>query len=514
MNLAWHIAKKDMRRLALPTGGWLVVLVAAAIAFRVISPPAEGHAASAIDMWQKLAMIWGRLLEWLQIFIAGLLAGYLVIDDPLTDTNSFWLTRPISRGRLLAAKLMAAAVLFLAAPIALLLPVWLACGFGAGDIAAAGWQFVASHGGWILFALMAASLARSLPQFLFFSLVIAGGFAATSVIAASVWRDAPMAVYASREWLVMTGVLPVMGVVLTHQFLTRRVARTWLLVGGALVAALLIRSTWLHELPIGGAAPRLEPPRAGDHAEDIVAAPSFTKYQANSVPTLYGKTVWRPDIFFVPMIAHSPRGEVAMRAGGMWEAQASLHALQAKPPTDPLRWQLVTRLFRPVAMTTDGTNLAGTLEVWAVRTRVLGEMPVRVGAELRVGANRTRILALQFNEGRLDRIYLEESDALAHSRGRWNDPWSARTSGNESHVDCYALVNAAKDIVSPASVFVLGQPVEIGSFAKQFRDLSVGWGEKERGPPMLVKLRYERDHAFGIPLEVRGVSTRGPEQLP
>jgi hypothetical protein len=410
---------------------------------------------------------------------------------------------------------MAAAVLFFVAPVVVLAPVWLVSGFGAGDIAAAAWQFITSFGGWVLLALTTASLARSLPQFLFFSLVIVGTFAATSVLTAPVWRDAPMALRISREWLVLAGVLPTLAIVLTHQFLTRRLQRSWLLIGSAFVAVTVIRCAWPWELPIGGAAQRFDPPRAGDHAADIVAAPSFTQHQAKSVPTVYGNTVWRTDALVVPISARSTDGTITMRGSGMWEAQAMVRVLGPKPVTEPLRWQLMTfGLDRPGVEIDDGARFTGMMEVWAVRPRVLGEMPVRVGAELRVGANRTRILALQFNEGRLDHIYLEESDALAHSREMWSEAWSTRPTGKERYVDCYALVNAAKDIVSPASGYSGSQAVELGALAKRFRDLSVGWREAERGPPTLVKLRFERDHAYGLPLEVRGVSTRGWEQIP
>ena len=216
----------------------------------------------------------------------------------------------------------------------------------------------------------------------------------------------------------------------------------------------------------------------------------------------------------MPVAVRSSKGEIAMRASEVWTEQASMHALGFKPDADPLRWQLVARFDRPGMMPRETPHLAGTMEVWSVRTRVLGELPVRVGADLSIGANRTRILALQFNEGRLDRIYVEESDTAVRTREMWDSAWSGRVTRNARYADCYALVNRANNEATAATSWGTSTTLEMGSLAKRFRELGVGWREADRGAPTLVKLRFERDHAFGLPLEVNGVSTRAWDQLP
>jgi hypothetical protein len=55
--------------------------------------------------------------------------------------------------------------------------------------------------------------------------------------------------------------------------------------------------------------------------------------------------------------------------------------------------------------------------------------------------------------------------------------------------------------------------LELNSLVICFRNLGVTWPHDLDGTT-IVKIRFERDHAFELPLEVRGVSTRGWEQIP
>jgi hypothetical protein len=212
-------------------------------------------------------------------------------------------------------------------------------------------------------------------------------------------------------------------------------------------------------------------------------------------PSFSGKTVWHADGVAVPMFARSPDGTSVMRASEMWSGGASLSALGFNRTEEPLLWQLETRNHSYLR------EFTGTYEVWFFRPPgVLGEMPVRVGAELWVGPRRTRVIGLVFNEGRLDKIYVEERDTRARLAAAWVNDWDAPETGRERFVDSYVLVNRAKQTAMAAQVTDLGRaPQEMNSLAIRFRVLEVAWRNEERGEPTLVKLRFERDHVFDLP---------------
>lgn len=98
MNLTWHLARKDIRRLSpiLTLWGFVVVIGATLDTLQLAElPPA----------WQPFPL---EVLSFLTSFIAWILtvvlAAQTILEDSLTTSTAFWLTRPISGLRLLAAK--------------------------------------------------------------------------------------------------------------------------------------------------------------------------------------------------------------------------------------------------------------------------------------------------------------------------------------------------------------------------------------------------------------------------
>jgi hypothetical protein len=510
VRLAWHIAKKDLRRMALPVGVWLALILVPTIAFCVVSPAVEGNATSSIDTWSRVSWIWVRLLEGVQVFLAYLLAGTLVLEDPLVGTTSFWTTRPIGNARLLGAKIIAAFLLFVVAPIVLLTPVWLASGFALNDLVHAAESLTERFGITLLLALMTASLARNLAQFLSFSILIVGLFFITGRIALPYWRATPALVFASHEWIVAAAMLPAIALITMHQFLSRRAARTWVIMACVLVGGIIIHLAWPWDISGAFSNQRAGSPRPDDHASEIVAAPSFTKHSPRSVPSVYGKTTWRPEGFSVPVYARYPDGTFAMRAGGGWEGEAGLRTLGFKSATAPLIWQVHQLGWRPTKA--EERHFKGTLEAWAVRTRVLGEMPARLGAEFRHGVTRVRIVRVVSRGEQMLNLYLEERESEANTAGRWNRNWSLREGGDERYVDCYFLVSRAAKQAQAGTSGELGT-FTMNSLVIRFLDVDVNWPQA-RGEATLVKMRFERDHAFELPLEVNGVSSEGMRQIP
>jgi hypothetical protein len=195
----------------------------------------------------------------------------------------------------------------------------------------------------------------------------------------------------------------------------------------------------------------------------------------------------------------------------MWEGGAGMRALGFQDSNEPLLWQLNTLGSSLAKTSADDLQFDGTVEVWSVRMTVLGQTAVRRGAEIQHDATRVRILDLVSNDNRLDDIYLEERDTRARVAGAWTSNWS-QAGGSERYIDRYFLVHGATKHAQPASTGDLGS-IEMSSMVARFVDVRVSWPH-DRGEATLVKVRFEPDHIFELPLRVRGVSSQGIEQIP
>ena len=495
MSVAWHIAKKDVRRMALPVGAWIALMVLPTVGLRLFAPSVTGHASSSLDATATLVAMWSRLIGVVQAVMGYVLVAALVLEDPLVRTSAFWMTRPIARGQLLAAKLMAAALLFLVAPGIALAPVWLASGFGFGDVFSAWasslkWQAPAT-----LLALTFASIARSFAQvFLYTAGLVAAEFAL-------LWLSAPffsgvsVPVRWTRDFLGHAGLLPLFALVLVQQFHTRRLPRAWATLAAIFVVGLAIRAAWPWEAGSAtwtrtDAPPRMELP--ADRAADITAEPTWTKFQANALPTLFVSAPWGRDGYYVPVLARLADGRIARGPGGAGQSQAGLRVLGFNQEQTPLRWQIMA----PGTIESVGP---GSLEVWAVRPHVLGEIPLQIGAKLATGAQRVRIIELVRKEGRLDEVFLEERDRHGELHG---DRWQEMT----RHIDQYFLVHRATGKARYTHVSDVGPPVAMNGLALRYRRLGVSGGDDWAGA-VLVKLRLEGERRFERPLEAREVIT-------
>lgn len=506
MSLIWHMAKKDIRRMAVPVAVWIVLIVAPTIALVAVPPPVEGNTASAINWWPNILQAWIYAFSAVQWLIGYVLAGALVLEDPLTGTTAFWTTRPIANARLLAAKLLAATVLFLVAPALALLPVWVSSGFGAYALLVAAAEFAARCGPIVLVAIAIASVVRTLPQFLLASLAVTAAFMGITIVLAPLWQDAPMAVRRSRHELVSAAFAPAIMGIAAHQFLTRRATRTWVLIGCAIIATGIILLAWPWNFPRAAEDARRLKLATDDRGAEVVAEPTFRRNfrSPSKMPSLYGTTAWSPDSFHAPVFARTPDGTAVMR-GRSWVYYAGLRTLGFKRDPEPLRWQL-TQMGQPIAHYAPGEpHFVGTIEIWSIQTRVLGEAPLEAGAAISGAAQRTKIIALERHEpdDRLDAIYLEETEDHATASGSWTSNWSASQSERVRHIDYFYLVNRSAGTAQPCSPSDLGM-AEMNSVVVRFRRLHVP-GTPDIRASVLVKLRFECRDRFVRPLQVRGV---------
>jgi hypothetical protein len=166
----WYIVRKDTRRLALPVAVWLAFQAGALTWFA----QAPGFLTNDVSTWLYGFGLWAQQILIVQALFGFVLVGVLMLEDPARGSDVFWRTRPISGSRLLAAKGMAAALLFVVAPAIVLLPIWLGLGFSVAEAGGAVLRFTGGQLKVVLLSLAAGSLASNLAQHVGLVLVLFG----------------------------------------------------------------------------------------------------------------------------------------------------------------------------------------------------------------------------------------------------------------------------------------------------------------------------------------------------
>jgi hypothetical protein len=172
MRLALHITLKDLQRLR-----WVLVLLLVAIVSQLglatiqASLDKQGHTYFFMGAW-----VFGYVF--VPVISIGLVMG-LQDDDPVVSTSAFWMTRPISGGRLLLAKAIGLGVLCMA-PLAVLVPFWVTRGFTGVLLGKAAVRTLTSQGFTALlvvpFAVISANTTRYVVNLVLGALAFAGLF--------------------------------------------------------------------------------------------------------------------------------------------------------------------------------------------------------------------------------------------------------------------------------------------------------------------------------------------------
>jgi hypothetical protein len=97
-SMMWLVVTKDLRRLRGVLWLWFLALAVTSVAGAFVSVLADQPG------WKMLAQTLWMLQPLAQMVLVALLVPLLLHEDPLVDARAFWLTRPISRRTLLAAK--------------------------------------------------------------------------------------------------------------------------------------------------------------------------------------------------------------------------------------------------------------------------------------------------------------------------------------------------------------------------------------------------------------------------
>jgi hypothetical protein len=249
MNLTWHIVKKDLRALKWPLLLWITLIVAK-LGVGVALLNADGT--EGVDWFNRMDAV-AKVLAAFE-FVSFVLTAAIIQQDLLVGTTAFWMTRPISGARLLQAKLICIALVFIVAPVLVTLPWWLGCGYGGRELAWAVTETVAVQAIAVLMGLLWSVVTDGFARFLMWTLVTL--FATpmlTAIIAyyASRHRGSVLPeLVATRFLLVLLLAVAGIFVVVVHQFLTRNIGRSIAIIAGAVGLIVLTGAFWPWSLNV------------------------------------------------------------------------------------------------------------------------------------------------------------------------------------------------------------------------------------------------------------------------
>jgi len=436
MSLVWHIVRKDFRRLRLPLALWLVLVLAHTA---LLASNLGGNQANpgSFEGLRYFANTWGVIVS----AVGFVLAAWLVMEDSLVITQAFWPTRPISGARLLAAKVLGAFLMFGVGPALILAPVWLGCGFSLEQAARAAGALATPQVMLSAWAMAIAGVTATSGQFLVRAvasvIIVQVGTAVALGKLFPSGRAVAAGVVESRTWLVVAVLIVTTLAMIGHQYLTRRTLRTWTLAGLGLGLVIAVRFVWFWDVtPLvrseakrsGMDQPEIRSVAVGNPQLDL--APSLTR-DGHAQFSLRGAMTAAPVQSYLRV--NASLGEWAkgherlalkslLRAPGGSGRPPEVLARQIAglpaPGQVPDRWSLAGDEpdDRVEQARTEGRTLQVSLNLTLMRGRVLGELPLRVGAELHSGATRTRIIGLErTNAGVL--VRLQDRDCQIYRAG-------------------------------------------------------------------------------------------------
>ncbi|RXK56474.1 hypothetical protein ESB00_11580 [Oleiharenicola lentus] len=474
MKLTWHIVWKDFRRLALPLALWLGLTLAHT--FLLAAYWGDNQVGGeAFEGLRYYAFSLGALI----MGVGFVLAAWLVMEDNLVSTRAFWPTRPISGGRLLAAKALGAILMFSVAPVLVLLPVWIGCRFSGYEIGCAAWQLASSQGLCSVAAFVIAAVTANSRQFLVRAVgaaIILPMLPALPAILSDK-LGVPQAnlspgVLVSQSWLILATAFIAPLVLIVHQYLSRLTWRSWALGGLALVVIVVLPFIWKWDIsdlvqPSGGqdiaeeayarnvkvaiVNSQISPSMSSPERRHIVLAGTVSGASAGTyVQFKVSRAEWRAGDRRVALPRFMrPRPEASQRIStlALQVAGLSLHAQEEESAP----WSMETDEEAGSVATALRTNrsLAVTLDLNLMRGQVVGELPLQVGAELRTGACLTRLIGLE-RDGEKISVRLEDRDFSSNILFA-----STRPGGGPSLIphrpgeDCFILVyrGPVKDVI-------------------------------------------------------------------
>jgi hypothetical protein len=473
MNLTWHIVKKDLRALRWPLALW-TLLIAAKLGLGVAMLTGEGGA--SVDWFPTLDNI-SMLLAGLQ-GMSFILVAALIQEDLLVGTSAFWVTRPISGGRLLAAKLLGIGLIFGVLPVLVNLPWWLGCGYGWHEI---GWAVLETVGFNAIFALIGllwAVVTDGYGRFLMWTLVmliaipsIAGGI---SMYLTRIHAAQPAGLMWARTAVALSLAVLGVGGMVVHQFLTRRTVRSVIAI---VVTAGLISAVGLWWPWSGNLKKQVENIVSAQREEPFVTPLSpeptgigFTIRRGEIISPKNGGSSWSSsrvmmsvpyDVTGLPESqglmplagrytlswpdGASDKGWSAFRYGSAWSESAARKALGL--PVDTRKYGHDSTAYQSIPLSA-AVRLQSEPAAFAVKTTFrLMEIESITGVaqgnsvELSSGAASERITSIEKNGEELRVTFVRRQPALLKDYLLYGDPVFRVFADDTPHFSEYILVN-------------------------------------------------------------------------
>lgn len=239
MNLIWHIVWKDLQRLRVPATLWvLVIAMKLGLGFRLL------RGIGGFRAFDRIASA-GNWLIGIEMLAGFLLVAAVLHEDVVVGSSAFWMTRPISNGRMLAAKTFVLGIIFGVLPFLATLPWWLTCGYGVREILLAAAETWLWQGLVVLLAFPLVTLTGEFSRFLLwsFAVMVALSVMAMIIIAGSgSWPDSEQSVNTAVARAALGAIVFCIGGVAAamHQYFRRHVFRSLWFVGFGVATSLLL----------------------------------------------------------------------------------------------------------------------------------------------------------------------------------------------------------------------------------------------------------------------------------
>ncbi|HTL66632.1 MAG TPA: hypothetical protein VL200_03130 [Lacunisphaera sp.] len=375
----------------------------------------------------------------LPVMLLGVVQG-VQGEDAVCDSDAFWMTRPISPGRLLAAK-ATGLVLMSLLPVAVTLPWWLGLGYDAGQLLHAAKNTLAGEFLLVLFALPLAMISRNGSRFVmhaFLVMVVAMLPIAGTTLLRLPGSAAPSLGLAESRYILMTAVWLVAAVaIVAIQYRTRRTSLSLVLLVATAFSCGILAHAWKidfrkefsarAELPLQNAGIEVRSATIGPGSEVMISftaagLPAGTAAQLTGVEHRLREAGTEMRITPHP-IADDGVDAAVLRMVCHEVGQPALQAGFTLPPAE------ASRLVAGVPV-----DYSATLEGNFDRLEIVGEVPTRVDARVvRTGVSlRTEFYAVT-----------EPAQLvipLSESAPETTDEISAQA-GGRNPVDRYVLVN-------------------------------------------------------------------------
>lgn len=389
MNMTWHIVRKDLRRLAGPWAGWMALVIVSTVWIRLVGWDGANREITVAEGWIQTVGWVAQIAGFAGIALQTALIGALVLEDRATGSDSWWMTRPLAGGRLLAAKLIAVALLFVAAPLAVTVALGAVGEVGAATVRSVGLG-VFWTAAWVLVATALAALTAHLGQMLFAAAVWTGVTGA-AVLGVVILRWTPGAVDPAQTQLRMewasVGPWAALAMALGWQYRTRRTRAAWAIVAAGLAAAVVFNVAWPERLLPAAVRPAPTPAQAAVTVElKTLVTPANRKVPHALFLELGGDA--GPGAVFAPVDgkgelrwADGVRVPVTFGRGGLWGDEAAMRTAGVRPGGGPVRWDMAMRVgAAPDDRLRAGTaTFSGTLTLAKLRATVAASGPLRDG---------------------------------------------------------------------------------------------------------------------------------------